>query len=363
MKLFNYRAPQLLFIALSLFALLANVQTHATLVAQASPLKEKAKEKVKEKPALVCVVSHLDPEAPQSNMGAVVLVENGKFRQPYPEYNEAAQIEFAGNYFAPGKKYRVTFGGGEVGTATVKSSGPGCNRVHAAATLDDNKKISPHLSALATDSETLGRKPGARRAPTDAEREGVMRMVRQIYRAHGTMPAFLNTLKTTNLTATDLNGDGEFELIGSFVIETKSPRVNAEKGSGGNGATSPKGDETPNGNARRDLFLIAEPLRSLPPQHPTPIQPTGSAGPSVSAEASFSAGPSFKATLVHFQSYNLPPEGFDSAVDFVDQLDLDGDGVAEVFVQEHGFDAYGYSIYKKTNRGWRQVYTTTGDAC
>lgn len=102
----------------------------------------------------------------------------------------------------------------------------------------------------------------------------------------------------------------------------------------------------------------SEPQRHLRPQRPTPIQATGSAGPSAG-----SAGPSFKATLVHFQSYKLPPEGFDSAVDFVDQLDLEGDGVAEVFVQEHGFDAYGYSIYKKTNRGWRQVYTTTGDAC
>ena len=50
-------------------------------------------------------------------------------------------------------------------------------------------------------------------------------------------------------------------------------------------------------------------------------------------------------------------------MDFLDQLDIDGDGVAEVFVQQHGFDAYGYSIYKKSRGIWRQVYTTTGDAC
>jgi hypothetical protein len=320
MKLFSSRTPQLLFILLSLFLLPAAVQTRTTLLEQTSfPIKERAKEK----PALVCIVSHVDPGEPQSYMDAVVLVSNGKFSQPYPEYNEAGQKKFAGNYFAPGKKYRVTFGGGEVATATVKSWDMGCNSIHAAATVDDNKKIPPHLSALAVDSATLGRKPGARRAPTDAEREGVMRMVRQIYRAHGTTPPLLNTLKTTNLTATDLNGDGEFELIGSFVLETKTPRV----------------------NARRDLLLIAE------RQRPTPMQ------------TAISPGPSFKATLADFQSYQLPPEGFDSAVDFVDQLDLDSDGLAEVFVQEHGFDAYGYSIYKKTNRGWRKVYTTTGDAC
>jgi len=386
MKHFHSRTPQLLFILLSLSLPLANVETHATLVQQTS--------RINARPALVLVVSHADPDEQQSNVDAVVLVENGKFKQPYLEENEAAQKQFASNYFAPGKKYRVTFGGGEVGTATIKSSGMGCNNIHAAATLEDNKRIPPHLSALATDSRTLGKKPAARRAPTDAEREGVMRIVRQIYTARGTTAKALNTLKTTNLTATDLNGDGQFELIGSFVLEIK------------------RGNTV---SARRDLFLIAEPQR---PPGPTPIKAAGSAGPSsagrssagpssagpssagrssagsssarpssagrssagpssagsspagvssagpsVSAEASFSAGPPFKATLIDFQSYNLPPEGFDSAVDFVDQLDLDADGISEVFAQQHGFDAYGYSIYKKTARGWRKVYTTTGDAC
>jgi len=361
MKHFNSRTPKLLFLLLSLSLPLANLETRATLVQQTS--------RVNAKPALVLVVSHADQDEQQSNVDAVVLVENGKFKQPYPEENEAAQKQFAANYFAPGKKYRVTFGGGEVGTATIKSSGMGCNNIHAAATVEDNKRIPPRLSALATDSRTLGKKPAARRAPTDAEREGVMRIVRQIYTARGTTAKALNTLKTTNLTATDLNGDGQFELIGSFVIEIK------------------RGNTV---SARRDLFFIAE--HQLPVR-PTPIPTAGSAGPSsagrssagtpsvgrsstgpssagsspagpsVSAEASFSAGPPFKATLVDFQSYNLPPEGFDSAVDFIDQLDLDGDGTAEVFVQQHGFDAYGYSIYKKTPRGWRKVYTTTGDAC
>src|SRR5688572_207881 len=305
MKLFNSQSPQLLLVVFSLLSPLANAQTRATLVQQTS--------RVNPKPALVFVVSHGDPDEPQSNMDAVVMVENGKFKQPYSEESEAAEKIFAATYFAPGKKYRVTFGGGEVGTATVKSSGMGCNNIHAAATVDDNKRIPPHLSALATDSATLGKKPAARRAPTAAEREAVMRIVRQIYRARGTTPALLNTLKTTNLTATDLNGDGHFELIGSFVIEIKAPRANRV-------------------TARRDLFLIAEPQRPTPFQAAAAAGPSStgpswagrssagpsstgrslagrslagpasagalSAGPSLSAGASLSAGPSFKATLV-----------------------------------------------------------------
>jgi hypothetical protein len=254
-------------------------------------------------------MSRRDSPDRDGTLDAIALVVNSKLRQPFPEYNEAAQGKFAAQYFAAGKKYRLTFGGGEVGSATVKGFETGCNNIHATASVEDNGKVPAHLLSIATDSPALGKKPSARRAPSDAEREAAMKLVTDIYRSHGVTAALLRTLKTTNLTATDLNGDGKFELIGSFVIETKA-------------------------KARRDLLLIAEP-----------------------------AGTGFKAALVNFQAYKLGGEGFDSAVDFVDQLDLDGDGIAEVFVLQHGFDAYGYAIYKKTKGRWRQVYTTTGDAC
>jgi len=259
--------------------------------------------------ALVCVISRNEPEDAQANMDAVVLVAKGKLRQPFPEYNEAAQQTFGKKYFATGNNYRVTFGGGEVGSATLTGFDTGCNNIHAKANLKDNGKIPPHLSALATDSDLLGRKPTARRAPTQIERDAVMKLVNRVYTSHQTAGTLLRSMTTTNLTATDLDGDGKFEMIGSFVIQTAA-------------------------KARRDLFLIAEP-----------------------------GGGDFKVALEKFQAYHLPPEQFDSAIDFVDQLDLDGDGVGEVFVQQHGFDAYGYAIYKKTRGRWLQVFTTTGDAC
>jgi hypothetical protein len=265
-------------------------------------------------------------------MDAVVLVENGKLKQPYPEYNEKAQAEFAKEYFRPGTKYHVTFGGGEVGTATIKGSDTGCNNIHATATVEVSNRIPNHLSSLATNSASLGKTPRSRRSPSDAERQAVMSLVNRIYRSHAATPASLRTLTTTNLTATDLNGDGKFELVGSFVIEMKGTKT----------------ERLPLGvAARRDLFLIAEPISET-------AAPSGSS-PTMSV--------SYKAALINFQSYKLPPEGFDSAMDFVDQLDLDNDGTAEVFVTQRGFDAYGYSIYKKTGGRWRKVYTTTGDAC
>ncbi|MGH9883798.1 MAG: hypothetical protein ACRD6N_20430 [Pyrinomonadaceae bacterium] len=72
-------------------------------------------------------------------------------------------------------------------------------------------------------------------------------------------------------------------------------------------------------------------------------------------------GTSFKAGLIEFQAYKL--QDFVSSIDFVDQLDIDGDGVAEVFAKQQGFDAYSFSIYKKQNGRWRRVHSFIGDAC
>jgi hypothetical protein len=108
----NYRTQNRLFFLASL--LLVSLTTIGSL-AQVTPQKPQAGKTS----TLVAVVSRADANEPQGNMDAVVLVENGKLRQPYPEYNEAAQRKFATQYFATGKRYRLTFGGGGVGSRKV----------------------------------------------------------------------------------------------------------------------------------------------------------------------------------------------------------------------------------------------------
>ena len=53
------------------------------------------------------------------NMDAVVMVEQGKLSSPYAEDKEGEQTRFANEYFRTGRKYRLTFGGGDAGTATI----------------------------------------------------------------------------------------------------------------------------------------------------------------------------------------------------------------------------------------------------
>ena len=74
-------------------------------------------------------------------------------------------------------------------------------------------------------------------------------------------------------------------------------------------------------------------------------------------------GAAMRADFVKFQAYQPPPETFLSSIDFIDQLDLDGDGTGEVFATQGGFDGYALLIFKKVGGRWRQVFDTIGDAC
>lgn len=242
------------------------------------------------------------------SLDALAVVAGGRLRAPYAEQETDPAQKFAAEHMRAGQKYRLTFGGGDAGTVTISESGEGCNNVHAKGTAETSVTLGGRVMALATDAESFGRPAPARRAPTPAEREAALRLARETYRARRTPAALLASMGVRNLTATDIDGDGRFELVGSF--------------------------EVVRGQARRDLFLVAAP---------------GARG--------------FRADFVHFQSYRTPPEGYVYASDFVDQLDLDGDGTGEVVTMDGGFDGYGYTVYQKKRGRWRRVHGFIGDAC
>jgi len=242
-------------------------------------------------------------------MDAVVVVDGNRLLGPFTDEQKDKQKKFAEESFAAGRTYRLTFGGGEAGSVTLKKWSEGCNSIHAEVGLSSSVRLGGNLRALATNSDSIGKKPSSRRAPTDAERSAVMTLAKSIYKQNRTPASLLSAIKVTNLTATDLDGDGKYEFIGSFTSAAKN-------------------------KFERDLFLIAKPQ-----------------------------GAAMGADFVKFQAYQPPPETFLSSIDFVDQLDLDGDGIGEVFAVQGGFDAYAYVIFRKVGGRWRQVYDMIGDAC
>jgi hypothetical protein len=255
------------------------------------------------------VVFAVSAEGDEGSMDAVVIVNGARLTRPYNDEVEAGRKTFGQKYFAAGKIYRLIFGGGDAGTVKVKSWDLGCNNIHAKVSTSTSAKLGGKVMALATTSATLGKRQSTRRAPSETERAAVLTLMKSIYRQNRTPANLLSSINVTNLTATDVDGDGTYEMIGSFTLAAKN-------------------------KFERDLFLIAKPQ-----------------------------GAAMKADFVKFQAYQPPPEEFLSSIDFVDQLDLDGNGVGEVFATQGGFDGYGYLIFKKVGGRWREVFNFVGDAC
>jgi hypothetical protein len=230
-----------------------------------------------------------------------------------PDSFRASPGKSSKDLFPTGTRYRLLFGGGEGGSLTVTGktrtqddcSGEwGYEPVVVAQTA---VRLGGQVRALATNSPSLGQRASARRAPTASERASALALVQSIFRQKG-VPALLRNIETTNLTATDLDGDGKFELIGSFSLK--------------------RADAVP-----YILFLVAKP-----------------------------GGLAFEPELILYYGEGSTSGG----VHYIDQIDLDGDGIAELIVEnnyEYQGEANRVQIYKKQGGRWVVIYERPGSSC
>jgi hypothetical protein len=238
----------------------------------------------------------------------VVIYRDGKYEVP-PIDEEKGTNAFAREYFRPGRKYRILSGGGEAGTLSIiKYTEPGCVGLVAEATAETQARLGGRVKVVATDSQTLGRGAPSRRAPTEAERARAVELARAAYAKNSVAASLASKMEVVNLTATDLDRDGRFELVGSFLAG--------------------KNDV---GSMSYTLFLIMEP-----------------------------AGDGFKTAWEWFHKGSE-----DSYEDrhFVDQVDFDGDGVGEVIAMGSYYESNDYVIYKRQQGRWRPVYKGGGGGC
>jgi hypothetical protein len=262
---------------------------------------------------------------PNASMEPFLIIENGAYKQPVAGDSDAAEIsKFSDQYYRRGQKYRVLFGGGDAGTATVKASGKDneCSRTSADVTLQTQARLNSNVMALATNSDSLGTGKGSRRAPTDTERASALALAQTAFRQKGVAAALLPSLTVINLTALDLDRDGKSELIGSFVVK-----------------------KTKGGQARHMLFLLAEPQ-----------------------------GANFKTAIAEYDQIDAKSIMSGSTITAIeqagiyverllDQLDLDGDGTGEVLTITTGLEGVGYNIHKKSQGKWAKVYEFSNYQC
>lgn len=222
---------------------------------------------------------------------------------------------FPERYFKPGAKYRLLYGGAEAGSVTIRKGAQAeCAPMSARASVSTKIKLGRDSMVLVTDSARGLRAQGSRRAPTVRERAGALRLAKSIFKQERVNAAALaGRLTTLDLAATDLDGDGREELVGTYLVKT-GPKV------------------------RDELFLVAAPqgdgYNAVVQKHER-INAREMMDPSVIGEVG---------------------KGGFLAEMFIDQLDTDGDGVAEFFTAASSFEGTTYRAYRRVGSDWQAVY-------
>lgn len=230
---------------------------------------------------------------------------------------------FLAPYYKPGTKYRLIFGGADAGALTIRAvTHAECSPNTASVDLESTTvKLGGNVMALATDSARALRTQSSRRAPTTAERAAAFGVARRFLAAKRvSASAIARSTKTINLTATDLDGDGREELIGSYVVKS-GPRL------------------------RDTLFLVAAP------------QGRGYV-PALTKYERINAREMMDASQID----NIGEGGFGMEI-YVEQLDADGDGVGEIFTLSGSFEGTTYRAYRRQNGSWKSVYENYSYRC
>jgi hypothetical protein len=118
------------------------------------------------------VILAVSSESGEGSLDALAVLTGSKLRSPYSDEQKDRQKTFAEDYFKKGMVYRLIFGGGDAGSATVNGRNEGCNNVHAQASISTSARLGGKVMALATNSETWGsgRYPGGRQPTLNGRR-------------------------------------------------------------------------------------------------------------------------------------------------------------------------------------------------
>src|SRR5215212_4497974 len=174
-------------------------------------------------PAAKTVIFAVSKYETNVTMEPVVIYSRGVYAKPPIDGDEATVKTFVDDYLKPGRQYRVLSGGGEAGTLAVKQyQEPGCVGINAEVSVNTSARLGGNVQALATNSQTIGKRAVSRRAPTDIERVFALMQAQAAYANNRVGAALVKKMEVVNLTATDLDDDGNFELIGSFRVTRKT---------------------------------------------------------------------------------------------------------------------------------------------
>ncbi|HEV7573191.1 MAG TPA: VCBS repeat-containing protein [Thermoanaerobaculia bacterium] len=217
------------------------------------------------------------------------------------------------DYYRVGEKFNVVRGGVPSGTATVLADDHNtCQPVERLA--QRSGKSTPQwrsADAVAGKSVDVRRRASALRAPSAGENRELLAVVRRLFAIKAVPASALDQIKSENVAATDLNGDGHIDFIGSFnVRDTRNTH---------------------------NLFVI--------------VMRDGDGA--------------LRADVIRYdRSLNARDDGGAKNWTLVDVEDFDGDGIDEIIVENHGWEWGSYDILRmKREADWQVVYSGGGSGC
>ncbi|HEY2848181.1 MAG TPA: hypothetical protein VGI80_10215 [Pyrinomonadaceae bacterium] len=246
-------------------------------------------------------------------------VSKGKFSETVNGGGDKNEIKsFAKTYYKTGQSYPLIFGGAKSGTVSVKTSN--ANAECAPNTANIRTSGSVHLGKLIMGLGTnvpVKTAPSTRRKPTAGEKAEADTIATAEFLKEKLTAKILHY---QNLTAINVGGSNGDVLVGSYWIEIDKL-------------------------TRGLLFFIAE------------------------------KGKNGKYT-VGYRDYRKIDQGDMmsgtniSAVDdgmyhelLLDYLDINGDGVAEIFTYQQGFEGAGYTAFQKSGSHWVKAYEFNNYHC
>lgn len=248
---------------------------------------------------------------PQTVIDPVVVAHQGRFLPPPPPWDEGEEptpevARFVKKYFAEGTNYALYFGGQKLGSAVVKKPvWIYCASLTASIRLEGGLQLDEDTSALALGGFEPPSQESVRRAATAEERKQVLALARSMFRRRGVPRQDLKLVRLDNLVSTDLDRDGRREFAASFTVA----KIKLEP----------------------TLFLVATSGDKLAPI---------------------------------FTFYHQPVAPDDRRTwEFVDQLDLDGDGLDEMILLAGGYEGWDYQIYRRRQGHWHKIYSGGGGGC
>lgn len=250
-------------------------------------------------------------------------IEKGALAEPIGGDSDKEAIKlFNSTYYRKGAVYDLIFGGSKAGSVTMVKSDHNseCSANMAEVTVASTRaKIAGKVMGLATNFRSTKAGSGVRRLPTQAERLEADNLVKAEFAKQGNSAEVIETRDYHNLTALDVDGDGKIELVGSFWVK-------------------------PDAKTRNTLFFIAD----------------------KGANGKYQIG---------FGKYNAIKEesvmgGDITAIDggiyhelLLDVLDINNDGVSEIFTYSQSFEGAGFNAYRRVNGKWDSIFEGSNYHC